>query len=82
MNLYMISQRENNDYDTYDSAVVAAPDEETARLMNPANGDLISDWGHNYSTWCSSPDLVCVELLGIAKPGTKTGVIVSSFNAG
>jgi hypothetical protein len=82
MNLYKISQRENNDYETHDSAVVAAPDEEMARLINPANGKLMSDWDHEYSTWCSSPDLVCVELLGTAKPGTKTGVIVSSFNAG
>ncbi|MFA6125419.1 hypothetical protein [Sphingomonas sp.] len=38
MKLFLISQNQNYDYDTYDSAVVAAPDEETARLMNPRNG--------------------------------------------
>lgn len=31
MNLYLISQDVNNDYDTYDSAVVAAESEEEAR---------------------------------------------------
>ena len=82
MKLYKISQTENNDYDTYDSAVVAAPDEETARLMNPANGGPMCDWAGRYNSWSSSPDLVLVELLGTAKPGTRTGVIVSSFNAG
>ena len=82
MKLYKISQQENNDYDTFDSAVVAAPDEETARLMNPASGGPVYKWNDRYNSWCSSPDLVLVELLGTAKPGTKTGVIVSSFNAG
>lgn len=31
MKLFLISQTQNNDYDTYDSAVVTAPDEETAK---------------------------------------------------
>lgn len=82
MNLYRISQHENNDYDTYDSAVVTAPDEETARLMDPKTGKAKKQWNDIYNSWCSSPDFVNVELLGTAKPGTTTGVIVSSFNAG
>jgi hypothetical protein len=35
MNLYLISQDENDDYDTFDSAVVAAKNEEDARTINP-----------------------------------------------
>lgn len=38
MKLFLISQTQNNDYDTCDSAVVAAPDEETARSTTPAMG--------------------------------------------
>ena len=82
MNFYMISQDENNDYDTYDAAVVAAPDKETARNMDPCTGKPMKKWGEDFSPWCSSPDHVKVELIGKAKPGTMTGVIVSSFNAG
>lgn len=38
MKLYLISQEENSDYDTYDSAVVAAPDKATAAAMYPDSG--------------------------------------------
>ena len=36
MNLYHVSQSKNSDYDTYDSMVVCAPDEDTARRMHPS----------------------------------------------
>jgi|GEM_PF-1032760 len=57
MNLYLISQFINRNYYTYDSAVVAAPDEEAARNTHPGpyaytwgtwtrwNGDEIVGWG-------------------------------------
>ena len=35
MNLYLISQDSNRDYDTYDSAVVAAVNEKDASVMHP-----------------------------------------------
>lgn len=35
MKLYWISQTDNDDWDTYSGAVVAAPDEETARRIHP-----------------------------------------------
>jgi hypothetical protein len=38
MNLYKISQNSNNDYDTYDSAIVAAESEDAARRIHP--GDI------------------------------------------
>jgi hypothetical protein len=37
MNLYLISQNANDDYDTYDSAVVAAKSESDARTINPCD---------------------------------------------
>lgn len=81
MNLYKIFQNVNIDCDTYDTAIVAAESEEQARLIHP-NGD---QWdgvsSHKPDSWCDSSD-VKVELIGIAKEGTKQGVILASFNAG
>lgn len=84
MKLYLISQTKNTDYDTYDSAVVCAPDEETARNMNPADGQqmTIENWKNPWSSWCSSPEQVTVQYLGEASPSINPGVICASFNAG
>lgn len=38
MYLWLISQKQNSGYDTYDSAVVVAPDEESAKRVHPSNG--------------------------------------------
>jgi hypothetical protein len=80
MKLFLISQDQNGDYDTFDSAVVAAPDEETARGMDP-NGRP-ADWGHRWSAWCSGPEFVTVRYIGEAAPDVEQGSICASFNAG
>jgi len=82
MKLFKISQDENTDYDTYDSAVVAAPNGQTARNMNPRDGKEFVGWNEYYSSWCTSADKVTVEYLGEATEGIEQGVICSSFNAG
>lgn len=79
MNLYLISQTVNHDYDTYDSAVVAAESEEQAREMQPDGNPMPSDW--QFSTW-AKPEHVTVRLIGVATNGTSAGVICASFNAG
>lgn len=81
MKLFLLSQDENDTWDTYDSAVVAAPDEETARWMDPATGEPKSDWGRPYDTWCSKPEYVTVRYLGEAVD-VEPGVVCASFNAG
>lgn len=93
MNLYLISQSVNNDYDTYSDAVVAAEDEEQARSVHPRHGltleledwqkdtDIYDEgywWNHNWAP----VEQVKVELLGKAKDGTKVGVVCASFHAG
>lgn len=78
MPLYLISQTENEGYDTYDSAVVVAPDEEAARNTLPSE---YAKWEDHYSSWASSPSNVIVKLIGTEVEGL-TGVICSSFNAG
>ena len=72
MKIWKISQTVNSGYDTYDSAIVAAKNEDDARKM--AVGDT------RY-TWCA-PEYVTVELIGTATRGSKSGIILASFNAG
>jgi hypothetical protein len=81
MKLYLITQEVNNDYDTYDSAVVCAENEDKARMIHPG---VIEDWDgeqKTWSTWCSSKD-VDVRLIGTARKGILEGVVCASFNAG
>lgn len=75
MKLYLLTQGENNGYDTYDSMVVAAESEDAARKIHPTD-----DWG--WAVWANTPEQVDVEYLGEAAVGTETGVICASFNAG
>jgi hypothetical protein len=82
VNLYRISQNHNRDYDTFDSAVVAAESEDAARVTDPGwrkEQGCEDMWG---DYWCDSPEQVKVELLGVAKDGIEAGVILGSFNAG
>jgi hypothetical protein len=81
MKLFLIEQGVNSDYDTYDSAVVAAATEEDARKMHP-NGRPPAAENDYDSTWTSNLDAIKVTYIGVAKPGTQAGVICASFNAG
>ncbi len=81
MKLFLISQTQNNDYDTYDSAVVTAPDEETAKGMNPENGEPVAKWRRRRPTWCSGPEHVTMRYIGEAVD-VEQGVVCASFNAG
>ena len=78
MNIYLISQTVNDEYDTYDSAVVCAESEESAQTIHPYSKQSPSD---DYGDWCDPAD-VTVKYLGIATPHLPKGVICSSFNAG
>ena len=96
MKLWLISQNENNDYDTYDSAVVAAETEEEARHIYPDNWGLSeakwtgSTWlwyledgrvlDYGSRTW-TTPDHVKVQFLTDGYQG-EAGTICASFNAG
>ena len=88
MNIYRISQSVNQDYDTWDSAVVIAENEEQAKYMHPQKWawDIYDDktWDgqdEEYSGWCPVED-VRVQLIGTALPGAKQEMVVASFNAG
>ncbi len=83
MKLFYISQEVNNDYDTYDGAVVAAEDEDTARNMRPSTGDPMA-WDDKSCTyhWCDKPSDVKVDYIGEAAIHVPAGVICSSYNNG
>lgn len=85
MFIYKISQNQNDNYDTYDSAVVIAKDIEEARNINPGTGEPMNykDLGYAYGSWCNDPKHVTVECIGAANDlyqGSR--VVCSSFNAG
>lgn len=77
MNLYLLSQTENRGYDTFDSCVVCAPNEEQAKTTHPCGGlDYVAGSG-----W-ASPENVTAHLIGVADPSVNAGVVIASFNAG
>lgn len=90
MKLFLLSQNVNDDWDTYDSCVVCAQDENAARLIHPNDYNWINgEWcydGHPiegpYSTW-THPQHVQVQYIGEAAFHVDEGaVLCSSFNAG
>lgn len=72
--LYLVSQKYNNDYDTFDSAVICASCEEEAKN--------ISMESFNEICWVDNKNKIEVFKIGIASPLVKKGVILASFNAG
>jgi hypothetical protein len=86
LKIFLIQQRYNNDYDTYDSAVVVAKDVESARLTHPSpyhdepkpwNGEITDV----FSQWAPSKYVEVIEI-GDAHPDQHEGVVLASFNAG
>ena len=84
MNIYRIWQNKNTDYDSYDSAVVAAPDINVARSMHPSGRKFNWDAPDLYDgTWVTKVEHVGAELIGKADARfNEPTVICASFNAG
>lgn len=76
MNLYLVSRTDRVGYDEYDSMVVAAENEDDARLMKPYNAD-----GYDWQDWTDHPETLTVELIGTALDNTSR-VVITSYNAG
>jgi hypothetical protein len=81
MKLWLLSQDENNNYDTYDSIIVAAKTEADAIKIHPYGKDGWSSFAE-WNVWSSKPENVTATLIGTAVKGTKEGVILGSFKAG
>ncbi len=82
MNLYLLAQDENNDYNTCDSCIVAAKTSTEARYIHPWGEEIIRDrWESD--RWCHYPENVKVTLIGRAEDNIRENSVVSySFNAG
>jgi len=78
--LYLISQSENVNRGSYDSAVVCASTAENASKVHPHS---IIDWDgktDKYKVWCDK-EYVTVEFIGIAGDNVKeNSVVCSSYN--
>lgn len=81
MKLWIITQSFNDNYDTYDSAVVAAETAEDAQKILPERGNRGQDDDDRMHRW-APVEHVRVEYLGEAAPGWGEGTILGSFNAG
>ncbi len=84
MKIYKIWQTVNNCYDTYDSAIVVAENEQDAKRMHPSCEREIYPIYYNFgndNTWVCNND-VQLEYIGEAKEGMKKGSVIGSFNAG
>jgi len=97
MNIYKIWQDDNDGWDTYDSAIVIAKNEEAAKYADPGNNSFM-EWDQKLDSWvfCYSngnrvaqdydawthPKNVKVILIGKADINIKEQVICASFNAG
>ena len=81
MKIYKLYRKDQGDYDTYDSAVVVAENEESAKKINPnglgkeVSNDFIDPWSQ---TWVLLDD-VQVEYIGETEIDTSQ-VLVASFN--
>ena len=93
--LFLVYQRENNDYDTYDSAVVAAYTIDEAKDIHPSNNheesvtqmtamakDDTDGYMYELSSWAEIQHIKA-DYIGIADIHITAGeIICSSFNAG
>ena len=80
MNIYKIWQDVNNDYNTYDSAVVVAESEDDARTIHPRGVDYHYTIDDGDTTWVDIKD-VKVQLIGTTHICIRV-VVLASFNAG
>jgi hypothetical protein len=80
MNLYLLTQEQNEGWDTYDSCVVVANSPEEARLIRPDGSSWDGDL--RYRGWAFTPDKVTATLIGTAIDQEIGSVVIASFNAG
>lgn len=97
MNLYLMRQDENNNYDTYDSVVVAAKSPKDARTIHP--GDYVThvannQWMGTYTcgekkeydytsgTWVNYDQINLITVEFLGTTKRSRGVVLGSFNAG
>lgn len=93
LKLFKVTQKENNDYDTYNSIIVCAIDKARARVIYPSvhcsyvwkrkvgwvNEEEVKVQSDN---WANELRNTRVVEIGIATENMKEGVVLASYNAG
>lgn len=80
--LYLLTQTVNQEYDTYDSCVVVAKDEISAKSIQPSGRPIAEYEQVGFYNW-APPSEVNSQFIGIAHSDLNDGdVICASFNAG
>lgn len=87
LRLYIITPKDPKwgGYDTFDSAVVAAPNSIEAVRLHPSGHCDAGEGGifpSSGGSWPNDSKLIEADFIGFAKPGTEPGLILASFNAG
>lgn len=78
MNLYLLSQDVNDNYDTYDSMIVVSDTIENAVKHSVEKHHTYT----TYKPWAAAEDIKCI-MIGVANPEYETTeIILASFNAG
>lgn len=80
MKLYLLTQNENNTYDTYDACVVCAKNEADAKTITP-RGKVFKEF-EQWTDWANTTSGITCEEIGEANSEQQRGVILSSFNVG
>lgn len=83
--LYRLSQKANDNWDTYSDFIVCAADEEEALNTHPDGRRM--DWQKvstaDWTDWVWCRQQVAVELIGVADPAVQRGaVLCASYHAG
>ena len=81
MKIYKLEQTDNNGYDTFDSIIVCAKNEEDARLITPDELHPVGD-GYRFTTWAKQHENIICEEIGEANEKQERGIILGSFNSG
>lgn len=81
MNLYLISQNVNTGWDTYQSAVVSAKNENEAKSIHPRFGLNWNGENVSRSGWSSIED-VEVQLIGETSLYNTPTIIITDFKNG
>lgn len=84
LKIWLVSQNENNGYDTFSAMVVAAETEDEARRIHPLMSwfEREDPWKDEHSLWASKPENVTVKLIGTAELDAEKGIILASFHPG
>ena len=81
LNIYLVTWKEQNDYDQWDSFVVVAKTEDIARNTLPVGGPF--NIHVSFSGWAKNTEDIQVELIGVANKDIDEGrIICASYNAG